>query len=166
MGRHGERGHEGLGREARVRLQRKGTGSRCKRDLFLLVCRVKAAIRRLGNWVLMCSSQHPNTYWPLIYLSSRHLLWEHSAVILILQMSSRGKRIHLRGLAAPHPSPTATLVQVCWGMAGAESYHPWTEVREVRGAEHTTWWARQPSNSLEHPANILGFRRTKVLLRC
>lgn len=49
MGRNGERGHEGLGRKARVRLQRKGTGSRCKRDLILLVCRIKAAIRRLGN---------------------------------------------------------------------------------------------------------------------
>ena len=34
--------------------------------------------------------------------------------------------------------PTATLVQVCWGMAGAVSCHPRKEAGEVRGAEHMT----------------------------
>lgn len=54
MGRHKEWGHKGLGREAGIGLQRKETGNRCRRDLFPLVCRIKAAIGRLGSWVLLC----------------------------------------------------------------------------------------------------------------
>lgn len=61
MGRYREWGHKGLGREAGIGLQRKETGNGCRKDLFLLVCRIKAAVCRLGSWMLMYPSQYPNT---------------------------------------------------------------------------------------------------------
>lgn len=60
----------------------------------------------------------------------------------------------------PIPPPVATLVQVCWGMAGVVFYHLWKQAGEVREADLV---GTQPSNSLEHPADILGFSRTAVL---
>lgn len=119
--------------EAGIGLQRKETGNRF-RDLFSLVCRITAALGRLGSWLLTTVPKHLMAI-NLFFLRMSPVGAQCCYPLLHYFANEQQREAVSPAGSVCSPSLLPWPVQ-CWGKAGVVSYHPWEENREVRGAEH------------------------------
>lgn len=64
-------------------------------------------------------------------------------------INQQGEEVSPAGSICPHQCPHAHSSAALLGKGWCDSYQPWEESRDVRGAENKTWWAQQTSWSIQ-----------------